>query len=70
MQSLARKSCRIQKYSNPNSYFEFLFKNYMNITIFTGNYGFILPAEQIIPTAEEVWAFHTTVLREIMSMEQ
>lgn len=27
--------------------------------------GFILPSDQIIPTAEEVWAFHTTVLREM-----
>ena len=33
----------------------------------TGNYGFILPAEQIIPTAEETWAFHITVIREIMN---
>ena len=24
----------------------------------TGRYGFILPADQIIPTSEEVWAFH------------
>ena len=24
----------------------------------TGLYGFILPPEQIIPTAEEAWAFH------------
>ena len=24
----------------------------------TGLYGFILPPEQIIPTAEETWAFH------------
>jgi len=26
----------------------------------TGLYGFLLPPNQIIPTAEEVWAFHTT----------
>merc|ERR1719219_2463482 len=32
----------------------------------TGAYGFLLPAEQIIPTAEETWAFHTTVIRELM----
>jgi len=32
----------------------------------TGNYGFILPPEQIIPTGEEVWAFHLTVAREII----
>jgi len=32
----------------------------------TGNYGFLLPPEQIIPTAEEVWAFHNTVIRELM----
>merc|ERR1711953_1376249 len=32
----------------------------------TGNYGFILPPEQIIPTGEEVWAFHLTVARQII----
>ena len=32
----------------------------------TGNYGFILPPDQIIPTGEEVWAFHLTVAREII----
>ena len=32
----------------------------------TGMYGFILPPEQIIPTAEETWAFHLTVAREIL----
>ena len=32
----------------------------------TGNYGFILPPDQIIPTGEEVWAFHMTVAREII----
>ena len=26
----------------------------------TGNYGFLLPAREIIPTAEETWAFHKT----------
>lgn len=36
----------------------------------TGNYGFILPAEQIIPTAEETWAFHITVIRELAMAEQ
>jgi len=36
----------------------------------TGNYGFILPAEQIIPTAEETWAFHITVIRELEMAEQ
>jgi len=36
----------------------------------TGNYGFILPAEQIIPTAEETWAFHMTVIRELAMAEQ
>jgi len=34
----------------------------------TGYYGFILPADQIIPTAEEVWAFHTTAIRDIYSL--
>ena len=32
----------------------------------TGNYGFILPPDQIIPTGEEVWAFHLTVARQII----
>jgi hypothetical protein len=31
---------------------------------------FILPAEQIIPTAEETWAFHMTVIRELAMAEQ
>jgi len=35
----------------------------------TGLYGFLLPPEQIIPTAEEVWAFHTTVIREIIAQQ-
>merc|ERR1719348_598369 len=33
----------------------------------TGNYGFLLPPEQIIPNGEEVWAFHATVARELIS---
>jgi len=33
----------------------------------TGYYGFILPPDQIIPTSEEVWAFHLTVIREIFN---
>merc|ERR1712183_1256924 len=32
----------------------------------TGAYGFLLPPEQIIPTGEEVWAFHLTVARELI----
>ena len=32
----------------------------------TGEYGFILPPNQIIPTGEEVWAFHMTVARQII----
>jgi len=32
----------------------------------TGMYGFILPPEQIIPTAEETWALHLTVAREML----
>jgi len=33
----------------------------------TGLYGFLLPPEQIIPTAEETWAFHISVMRELMA---
>ena len=33
----------------------------------TGASGFLLPPEQIIPTAEETWAFHTSVIRELMA---
>ena len=29
--------------------------------------SFLLPADQIIPTAEETWAFHETVIRELMT---
>ena len=32
----------------------------------TGAHGFLLPPEQIIPTGEEVWAFHMTVARELI----
>ena len=32
----------------------------------TGAYGFLLPPQQIIPTGEEVWAFHLTVARELI----
>jgi len=32
----------------------------------TGIYGFLLPPEQIIATAEETWAFHETVIRDLM----
>ena len=32
----------------------------------TGTYGFLLPPEQIIPTARETWAFHLTAAREII----
>ena len=28
--------------------------------------GFVLPPEQIVPTGEEVWAFHLTVVRELL----
>ena len=34
---------------------------------FLGTYGFLLPPDQIIPTAEETWAFHLTVAREIFN---
>jgi len=36
----------------------------------TGLYGFLLPANQIIPTAEETWAFHITVIRELMEAQK
>ena len=32
----------------------------------TGSYGFILPPSQIIPTGDEVWAFHLTAARMII----
>ena len=32
----------------------------------TGRYGFILPPEEILPTAEEMWAFHLAVVRELL----
>ena len=31
-----------------------------------GLQGFILPPDQIIPSGEEVWAFHMAVAREII----
>merc|ERR1711971_186713 len=31
----------------------------------TGLHGFLLPADQIIETSEETWAFHITVIREL-----
>jgi len=36
----------------------------------TGVYGFLLPPDQIIATAEETWAFHITVIRELIAMEK
>merc|ERR1712002_423674 len=36
----------------------------------TGAYGILLPADQIIDTAEETWAFHITVIRELMMAEK
>merc|ERR1711892_1034128 len=32
----------------------------------TGSYGFLLPADQIIPTAEEAWAWHEVAARQII----
>ena len=32
----------------------------------TGRYGFILPPEQIIPAAEEIWAFHVSAAQSII----
>jgi len=31
-----------------------------------GQFGFLLPADQIIPTGEEIWAFHVSVARDII----
>ena len=31
-----------------------------------GLHGFLLPPDQIIPSGEEVWAFHMAVAREII----
>ena len=31
----------------------------------TGKHGFLLPPDQIIPTGQEIWNFHITVIREI-----
>ena len=36
------------------------------VELCAGNYGFLLPPDQIIPTAEETWAFHATVMRELL----
>ncbi len=35
----------------------------------TGPYGFLLPRDQILPTSEEIWAFHTAVARYIMTQK-
>jgi len=32
----------------------------------TGSYGFLLPADQIIPNAEEVWAFHAVAAQQMI----
>ena len=32
-----------------------------------GDFGFTLPADQILPTGEEVYAFHSTVAKEILA---
>ena len=32
----------------------------------TGLYGFLLPPAQIIPTAEETWAFHRSAAEQIL----
>ena len=33
----------------------------------TGLYGFLLPPDQIIPTAEETWAFHVVAAQQMIS---
>lgn len=33
----------------------------------TGTFGFLLPASQIIPTAEETWAFHVSAANDIVA---
>ena len=32
----------------------------------TGRYGFILPRNLILPTAEEIWAFHDAVAKYVI----
>ena len=32
----------------------------------TGRHGFLLPRDQILPTAQEIWAFHQAVATYIM----
>ena len=32
-----------------------------------GKYKFFAPPQEIIPTAQDTWAFHVAVLRDIMS---
>ena len=33
----------------------------------TGEYGFILPEDQIIPTSEEVWAFNRQMAMQLIA---
>jgi len=33
----------------------------------TGEFGFLLPPDQIIPTGEEIWAFHVSVARDLIA---
>jgi carboxypeptidase A4 len=33
----------------------------------TGRFGFVLPPEYIVPTGEEIWAFHVAVARELIN---
>merc|ERR1712223_106444 len=35
----------------------------------TGRYGFLLPRDLILPTAEEIWAFHDAVARYIIEIQ-
>ena len=33
----------------------------------TGTYGWLLPEDQILPTAEEIWAYHKSIGRDMIA---